>query len=184
MKKAIFIIATSLMISSNTFAEEIHQDIHQEIKTQKIVKNIPSHLEAVAPDKSVILKKIDEKTLCPKCRMTLPLSYKTDHIAHINAKSKEYCSINCLAKTIIDGGKVTSIKVIDNSTMKFIDVIKAWYVVGSTKADTQSMSSKYAFGKKYDAQKFVKKFGGKIMTFSAVLASVKSTEEKETEMSK
>ncbi len=71
---------------------------------------------------------------------------------------------------------------VDNTTLKFIDVIKAWYVFGSSKPGTMSMTSKYAFGNKADAEKFAKEFGGKVMTFYAVLDSVKSTLDKESAM--
>ena len=188
MKKTILLIAASLMISSNAFAEEMNQGmnqgLHKGMNTQQMGKKMPTRFQAVSPDKAVILQEGESKMFCPKCAMTLPMFYKTNHAAHVNGKSEQYCSIHCLAETIADGGKVTGIKVVDNTTLKFIDVIKAWYVMGSTKAGTMSMTSKYAFGKKSDAEKFAKEFGGKIMTFSAVLASVKSTLEKETAMIK
>ncbi len=79
------------------------------------------------------------------------------------------------SRSYADGGKVTGIKVVDNTTLEFIDVIKSWYVVGSSKPGTMTMTSKYAFGKKDDAQKFAKEHGGKVMTFYALLDSVKST---------
>ncbi len=52
------------------------------------------------------------------------------------------------------------------------------------KPGTMSMTSKYAFGKKSDAEKFAKEFGGKVMTFYDVLDSVKSTLEQESAMVK
>jgi len=47
--------------------------------------------------------------------------------------------------------------------------------MGSDKPGTMSKTSKYAFGKKSDAEKFAKENGGKVMTYYAVLDSVKST---------
>lgn len=180
MKKTILFIAASLMISSNTFAEEMKQ----EIKTEQIDQKIPTRFQAVSPDKAVILQEGASKMFCPKCGITLPMFYKTNHAARVDGKSEQYCSMHCLAETIENGRKVTGIKVVDNSTFKFIDVISSWYVMGSTKDGTMSMRSKYAFGKKSDAQKFAKEFGGKVMTFYAVLDSVKNTLEKESAMIK
>ncbi|PHS39556.1 MAG: hypothetical protein COB07_05755 [Sulfurovum sp.] len=179
MKKMLLLLTVLLMLSSNAFSEEMKQD-----KKEPIGKKMPTRFQAVSPDKAVILQEGENKMYCPKCAMTLPMFYKTNHAAHIDGKPEQYCSIHCLAETMADGGKVSSIKVVDNSTLKFIDVIKAWYVVGSVKAGTMSMTSKYAFGKKTDAEKFAKEFGGKIMTFSAILDSVKSTLAEETAMVK
>ena len=179
MKKFVLILTALVMVSSNGFSEEMKQD-----KKEVTGKKMPTRFQAVSPDKAVILQEGENKMYCPKCAMTLPMFYKTNHAAHVNGKSEQYCSIHCLAETMADGGKVTGIKVVDNSTLKFIDVIKVWYVMGSVKAGTMSMTSKYAFGKKPDAEKFAKEFGGKVMTYYDVLDSVKSTLEKETAMIK
>jgi len=188
MKKTILLIAASLMISSSTFAEEMHQGMKQEQNmTQEIVaqpmgKKMPTRFQAVSHDKAMILQEGEAKMFCPKCGMTLPMFYKTNHAAHVNGKSEQYCSIHCLAETIADGGKVTAIKVVDNTTLKFIDVISSWYVMGSNKAGTMTMTSKYAFANRSDAEKFAKEFGGKVLTYYAVMDAVKETLAKETEM--
>ncbi len=131
MKKIVLLIAALLMISSNAFAEEMNQEMKPEMKTQQMGKKMPTRFQAVSPDKAVILQEGEAKMFCPKCGMTLPMFYKTNHAAHVDGKSEQYCSIHCLAETMADGGKVTGIKVVDNTTLKFIDVIKAWYVMGS-----------------------------------------------------
>jgi len=178
MKKIVFLISALLMISSNGFAEEMKQ----EMKVQQMGKKMPTRFQAVSPDKAIILQEGEAKMFCPKCGMTLPMFYKTNHAAHVNGKSEQYCSIHCLAETMADGGKITGIKVVDNTTLKFIDVISSWYVMGSNKAGTMSMTSKYAFGNKSDAEKFAREFGGKVLTYYAVMDAVKETLAKETEM--
>jgi len=172
MKKFLLLLAVLATVSSSAFAEEMG------------AQKMSTYFQAVSPDKAVILQEGEAKIFCPKCGMLLPMFYKTNHAAHVNGKIEQYCSIHCLAETMADGGKVRGIKVVDTTTLKFIDVIKTWYVMGSSKSNTMSMTSKYAFGKKSDAQKFAKKFGGKVMTFYAVLDSVKSTLEKERAMIK
>jgi copper chaperone NosL len=177
MKKIVLLLAALVMVSSNGFAEEMKHEMKANSG-----KKMPTRFQAVSPDKAVILQEGENKMYCPKCGMTLPMFYKTNHAAHVDGKNEQFCSIHCLAEAMADGGKVTGIKVIDNTTLEFIDVIKSWYVVGSSKPGTMSITSKYAFGKKDDAEKFAKEFGGKVMTFYAVLDSVKSTLAQESAM--
>ena len=184
MKKMVWLIAALIMMGSNTFAQEMHQDIREVIKKQPMGKKMPTRFQAVSSDKATILQEGDAKMFCPKCGMTLPMFYKTNHAAHVDGKIEQFCSIHCLADRMGDGVQVTNIQVVDNTTLKFIDVLNAWYVMGSSKAGTMSMTSKYAFGKKSDAQNFANEFGGKVMTYYAVLDAVKGTLEQENAMIK
>ncbi len=177
MKKVVLLLAALVMVSSNGFSQEMKHEMKANSG-----KKMPTRFQAVSSDKAVILQEGENKMYCPKCGMTLPMFYKTNHAAHVDGKSEQFCSIHCLAEAMADGGKVTGIKVVDNTTLEFIDVVKSWYVVGSSKQGTMSMTSKYAFGKKDDAEKFAKEFGGKVMTFYAVLDSVKSTLAQESAM--
>ncbi len=174
MKKIVLVLAALVMVGSNGYAEEMKQE--------KMGKKMPTRFQAVSMDKAEILQEGDAKMYCPKCGMTLPMFYKTNHAAHVDGKSEQYCSIHCLAETMADGGKMTELKVVDNTTLKFIDATKATYVFGSSKAGTMSKTSKYAFANKADAEAFAKEFGGKVMNFDDTLASVKSTLDKETAM--
>jgi len=174
MKKIVLVLAALVMVGSNGYAEEMKQE--------KMGKKMPTRFQAVSMDKAEILQEGDAKMYCPKCGMTLPMFYKTNHAAHVDGKSEQYCSIHCLAETMVDGGKMTELKVVDNTTLKFIDATKATYVFGSSKAGTMSKTSKYAFANKADAEAFAKEFGGKVMNFDDTLASVKSTLDKETAM--
>jgi len=177
MKKIVLLLAALVMVSSNGFSEEMKHEMKANSG-----KKMPTRFQAVSPDKVVILQEGENKMYCPKCGMTLPMFYKTNHAAHVDGKSQQFCSIHCLAEAMADGGKVTGIKVVDNTTLEFIDVIKSWYVVGSSKPGTMSMTSKYAFGKKDNAEKFAKEHGGKVMTFYALIDSVKSTLAQESAM--
>ena len=179
MKKILLLLAALVMVNSNAFAEEMKHEMKAHTG-----KKMPTRFQAVSPDKAVILQEGENKMYCPKCGMTLPMFYKTNHAADVDGESKQYCSIHCLAEAIADGGKVTRIKVVDNTTLEFIDVIKSWYVVGSSQPGTMTMTSKYAFGKKNDAQKFAKEHGGKVMTYYDLMDSVKSTLAQESAMVK
>lgn len=174
MKSVLIFIAALVMVNSNGFAEEMKQE--------KMGKKMPTRFQAVSPDKAVILQEGEGKMYCPKCGMTLPMFYKTNHAANVHGKTQQYCSIHCLAKDIKDQEEVSDLKVVDNKTLKFIDATKAWYVFGSDKPGTMSMTSKYGFANKVDAEAFAKDFGGKVMNFDETLASVKSTLENETAM--
>jgi len=177
MKKIVLLVTALVMMSSSGFSEEMKHGMHSGHG-----KKMPTRFQAVSPDKAVILQEGESKMYCPKCGMTLPMFYKTNHAADVDGKTTQFCSIHCLAETMADGAKVTNVKVIDNTTLEFIDVINSWYVFGSSKPGTMSMTSKYAFGKKSDAEKFAKEFGGKVMTYYDVLDSVKSTLEQERTM--
>jgi len=174
MKKIVLLLAALVMVGSNSMAEEM----------MATGKKMPTRFQAVSADKAVILQEGESKMYCPKCGMTLPMFYKTNHAADVDGKTTQFCSIHCLAEAMADGSKVTNVKVVDNTTLEFIDVIKAWYVMGSSKPGTMSMTSKYAFAKKSDAEKFAKEFGGRVMTYYDVLDSVKSTLVKESAMVK
>ena len=178
MKKMVLLLAALVMVSSNGFSQEMKQEM------KASGKKMPTRFQAVSPDKAVILQEGESKLYCPKCGMTLPMFYKTNHAADVDGKTTQFCSIHCLAEAMADGAKVTNVKVVDNTTLEFIEVIKAWYVFGSTKPGTMSMTSKYAFGSKSDAQKFAKEFGGKVMTYYDVLESVKGSLENESAMVK
>jgi len=142
------------------------------------------NFRAVPFKKAQILQDGKAKMFCSKCGMTLPMFYKTNHAAKVDGKMQQFCSMHCLVEAMSSGAKVSDIKVVDNTTLKFIPVDKAWYVVGSSKPATMSKVSKYAFGTKEAAQKFAKENGGKVMRFSEVLAMAKKAFEKESKMIK
>jgi len=140
------------------------------------------YFRAVSLDKAQILQDNQAKIFCVKCGMTLPKFYKTNHAAKVDGKIEQFCSMHCLVEEINSGKNVTDIQVVDNTTLKFIPVDKAWYVVGSGKPATMSQVSKYAFGEKEAAEDFAKKFGGKVMQFKEVLAQAEKSFEKEKKM--
>ncbi len=130
--------------------------------------------QSVSRDKSVILQKGDAKMFCVKCGMSLPMFFKTNHAADVNDKTRQYCSLHCVVEDKeIDKNDLKNIQVVDVQTLKFIPVEKAYYVVGSDVKGTMTMTSKYAFGTKEGALKFVKEHGGKIMRFDEAYEAAK-----------
>jgi len=145
-------------------------------------KHMPKNYRMVPMDKAQILQTGPAKMFCPKCGMTLPMFYRTNHAAKVDGKMEQFCSIHCLVEEMKSGKKVSDVQVVDNSTLKFIPVEKAWYVVGSSKPATMSKVSKYAFGTKEAAEKFAKEYGGKVMRYADVLKMAEANFDKEAAM--
>jgi len=159
MKKIVFLI---FVIGSVLFASQMYQ--------------------SVPANKATILQKGKTKMFCPMCGMTLPMFYKTNHAAiDENNVTKQYCSIHCLVEDA-QNHTLRNMMVVDNTTLKFIPVEKAYYVVGSNVKGTMSPVSKYAFGTLEAAKKFQAEHGGKIMKFQDVFNLVAKEFEKESKM--
>ncbi|MCK5535850.1 MAG: nitrous oxide reductase accessory protein NosL, partial [Bacteroidales bacterium] len=102
-------------------------------------KTMPKMFQTVPAGKATILQEGNTKMFCPECGMTLPMFYKTNHAATVDGKVKQYCSIYCIVEDTKKGSKLTDVKVVDVTTLKFIAADKASYVVGSAKKGTMTM---------------------------------------------
>lgn len=136
---------------------------------------------AVPPSGETIIQDGKNKMYCPVCGMTLPKFYRTNHAATDDkGHTHQYCSIVCaMEDALINGKKLSNYKVVDNTTMKFIDSNKAYFVVGSNKPGTMSAVSKYAFGTLKAAREFSKHNGGKIMDFKELYVMVEKNLQKD-----
>ncbi len=141
------------------------------MKSQRVMMVKP--FQSVDEANATILQKGVAKEYCHECGMTLHKFYKTNHSATTDGKVKQYCSIHCLANDINKGSKVDNIKVVDVTSLKFVDVDKVFYVVGSGKKGTMSLLSKYAFVSKDDANAFAKAYGGRVMPYKDALKTAK-----------
>jgi nitrous oxide reductase accessory protein NosL len=139
---------------------------------QKSMKNY----RMVPMNQATILQDGKNKKYCTVCGMTLHMFYKTNHAASHNGHDKQYCSIVCMIQdAVVNGEKLDNFRVVDNTTLKFINSKDAFFVVGSKKPGTMSVVSKYAFGTKEAAQKFAKDNGGKIMNFDQLYKMVEKS---------
>ncbi len=119
--------------------------------------------QSVSKDKATLLQADDS---CVGCGMNLPKFYKTNHAAHLDKQTRQYCSIHCLSEEkSIKKIPLNDLKVVDVTSLKFIDATSAFYVVGSKKKATMSEVSKYAFALKEEAVKFSQRYGGKVLSF-------------------
>lgn len=122
----------------------------------------------VAPE---LTQKGNEKYWCPVCGMSIKKYYKTSHATTLeNGTHRQYCSIACLAKDKEEYGiDSNNIKVVNAKTKKLINAKKAFYVIGSKINGTMSKISKIAFKKEEEAQEFIKKNKGKLVSFDEAL---------------
>jgi len=150
----------------------------EQVKPKKMIKMF----QMVPAGQATLLQEGKAKMFCPECGMTLPMFYKTNHAATVEGKVKQYCSIHCIVEDTQKGSKLTDIKVVDVTTLKFIAVDKASYVVGSAKKGTMTMVSKYAFANKKDAQAFAKANGGEVVDYQSAYKSAEGDFEKDSKM--
>ena len=128
--------------------------------------------QSVPFKEATLLQKGENKTSGVVCGMNLPKFYKTNHSAVLKGEVRQYCSIHCLAEDLkIKKLPLSDIKVVDVTSLKFVDAQKAFYVVGSKKPGTMTMTSKYAFASKKDAIVFSKRYGGEVVDFQKALGS-------------
>ncbi len=122
--------------------------------------------QSVPFKQATLLQVGKDKTSGVVCGMNLPMFYKTNHSAILDGQVRQYCSIHCLAEDLrIKNLALENIQVVDVTSLKFIPVKDAFYVVGSKQLGTMSRTSKYAFATEKDALEFVQKYGGEIVNF-------------------
>jgi len=149
---AIFLIFTQLTLSAKSFDKSASSEV-------------------------ILVQKGKEKHWCPVCGMSIKMFYKTSHTSKLhNGTSRQYCSISCLSHDMLEYGIDTNdINVIDASTQKLINAKTAFYVIGSKVKGTMSRISKLAFEKEDDANKFVKKYSGELVSFERAILSAKES---------
>jgi len=140
---------------------------------EKNVNVKSSMFQSVDESEATLVQDGKNKNYCYRCGMDLVKYYKTSHSATHDDTVYQYCSIHCLEDHLGEGIMLKNPKVIDVSSLKFIDSTKAYYVVGSQKSGTMSKISKYAFASQEDAKKFQTEFGGEIMDFYKALEIAK-----------
>ena len=139
--------------------------------------------QTVPASKAELVQKGAEKQFCTICGMNLVMFYKTNYVALVNGKEKQYCSIHCLVEDRdANHANQQNIKVVATDTLKLIDAKKAYFVVGSSKKGTMSMVSKYAFSTLNAASKFAAKFGGVVTDFNGALEVAKKDFVKDSHM--
>ena len=174
MKKFLFLSLSAFLLSGCVSSTPKVADTTKKSSDTKKTKPMPmkkhtmKHMkmfQTVDKKDAILLQKGPNKEHCTICGMNLIKFYKTNHAATLNEDKVQYCSIHCLANHIRQGAELENPMVVDVTSLKFIPVTEAYYVVGSDVRGTMSMVSKYAFKSLDDAKAFQKKHGGEIMDF-------------------
>ncbi len=135
--------------------------------------------QTVPADQAQLLQSGPGKLYCPNCGMNLVKFYKTSHALG----DQQYCSLHCFSEVNSElNGARDKAQVVDFTSLKFIPAAKAHYVVGSDVKGTMTMTSKYAFAEKADAEAFASDHGGEIMSFEAAFAVASKALAKENQM--
>jgi len=137
----------------------------EKVQTEKKKPLVHTMFQTVDKKDAILVQQGKQKEHCAMCGMNLVKFYKTNHAAKLNGKNIQYCSLHCLTEHIRQGAELENPMVVDVTSLKFIPVTEAFYVVGSDVKGTMSPISKYAFKNLNDAKKFQKKHGGKILDF-------------------
>ena len=133
----------------------------------------PKIFQSVNKKEAILVKNDKVVGYCYICGNDLKKYYKTNHIAREHSKEFQYCSIHCLAKHVSTGIKLGNIGVVDTNSLKFIQVSKAYYVVGSSVPGTNTKVSKYAFSSIEEAIEFRRNLGGRVFNFNKAFAVAK-----------
>lgn len=133
------------------------------LKIKKITHKII--FQSVPKENALLLQEGKKHEYCHICGVSLLKYYKTNHAAKEDGVQHQYCSLHCFTKDIKEGAELENPQVVDVSSLKFVSVLEAYYVVGSKKPATHSKVSKYAFKSLDDAKAFQAKYGGKIVDF-------------------
>jgi copper chaperone NosL len=121
---------------------------------------------------SFAAEKIEPPRECGQCGMDrVVFAHGRMLIEYADGTSVGTCSINCAAveMKINKGKKVQALKVGDYNTKKLIDAGKAAWVVGGSEQGIMTELPKWAFARKGDAEKFVKRYGGRVTDFNEAL---------------
>ncbi len=174
------ILAVVVMIGLSACTQTVQPTLTKSVDKKQVMKQKTMKksmkmkmFQTVDPKDAVLVQKGEGKNSCIICGMNLTKFYKTSHIATYGDKEVQYCSIHCLEDHLNSGAEVKNPQVVDVTSLKFIPVLEAYYVVGSDVKGTMSRVSKYAFSSLEDAKTFQKKHGGEIMDFRAALEKAK-----------
>ena len=175
LKLFLFSLSALIMAGCQNISPKVQTEQKAKITPNKttnaVVKNdmkkmkIHKMFQSVDKKDAILLQSGANKAHCAICGMNLPMFYKTNHAAKVDGKSVQYCSLHCMTEHINEGAELENPMVVDVSSLKFIPVTEAFYVVGSNVKGTMSRVSKYAFKNLEDAKRFQKEHGGKIVDF-------------------
>lgn len=121
--------------------------------------------QTVEPQQAQLVQTGAGRLYCPGCGMNLVKFYKTSHaVPAADGPARHYCSLHCLVEAHAE--MPPEVLVADAQTLALVPAERAHYVVGSDLGGTMTMTSKYAFADRDDAEEFQAVHGGRILTFA------------------
>jgi nitrous oxide reductase accessory protein NosL len=121
-------------------------------------------------------EKVEAPESCLHCGMDrTKFAHSRMLIEYDDGSAVGLCSLNCAAIDMEEkkSKKVKSIMVADYNTKELIGAEKAFWVIGGDKKGVMTMTPKWAFAKKEDAEKFIAESGGELGTFETALKLAK-----------
>jgi copper chaperone NosL len=121
---------------------------------------------------ALALEKVEAPDSCSHCGMDRTrFSYSRMIVEYDNGTITGVCSLNCAAIDMNANKdlKIRSILVADYNSKKLINAEKAFWVIGGGKKGVMTMTAKWAFAKKEDAEQFIEQNGGRLDTFEEAL---------------
>jgi copper chaperone NosL len=121
---------------------------------------------------ALALEKVEAPDSCLHCGMDrTKFAYSRMIVEYDDGTTVGLCSLNCAAIDMENNKtrKVKSILVADYNTKELINAKKAFWVIGGDKKGVMTMTPKWAFAKKEDAEQFIKESGGELSTFETAL---------------
>ena len=113
---------------------------------------------------------------CSNCGMDRERFSSTRMVVEFNDGTvRAVCSLRCAADQIArySGKTLKSIKVADFNGRQLIDAEKAFWVMGGERPGVMTMTGKWAFEKKGDAEAFMKSNGGNLATFKEAMSATR-----------
>ena len=113
----------------------------------------------------------DEKYWCPISGYNLKQNYKTSFTSTLNnGRKRQYAAIDFLVKDNEEYGiDFNNVQAVDYISEQLIDASKAYYVIKSNVKPLLGDFSTISFKNKKDAEKFIKKYKGKILSFDEAI---------------
>ena len=128
---------------------------------------------------------IKQSPSCKHCGMDRQkFDYSRMLIEYEDGTSTGVCSVHCAAVELATNIDKTpkAILVGDYDTKNLIDAEKAFWVIGGSKPGVMSKRGKWAFGKKENAENFIKSNGGTPASFDDVMRAAYNDMYEDTKM--
>jgi len=124
------------------------------------------------PGTAISLDQVEHPEACEICRMKRTMFAQSRMLAAYADGSLGACSISCMSLGMRKRPerKILALKVADYADPKtLIDARTAVWVVGGDLRGVMTAKAKWAFARTADAEAFISKQGGRIMTFDQCL---------------